>query len=220
MFIGHYAAALAAKVLAPRVSLGTLTCAALLADLMFPVLFLLGLERAHWHAVHTGIAPIAFDYFPFSHSLLALLLWGVLFGGLHYRWRRDWAAAAVLAALVVSHWLLDAVVHRPDLPLGLADQVRIGLGLWNSTVATLAVELSLLGGALMLYRRATRGLGLRRWPLWVFVGLLLAAYLLLIFAPQPADLRAVAWAGLTQWLFVAIAWWIDRLPVGFVLSPV
>ncbi|MCS7100853.1 MAG: hypothetical protein NZL99_04060 [Burkholderiaceae bacterium] len=162
---------------------------------------------------------IAFEHYPFSHSLLALMLWGPLLGFFHFVRRHDLATAAVLVALVASHWFLDAIVHRPDLPLAPGDPVRVGLGLWNSTAATLAVESSLFAGGLMLYQRATRRLGVRRWPLALYAVLLAGIFVALSLAPPPPNVQAIAWAGQSQWLLVALAWWVDRAPARVALSP-
>src|SRR5688500_398942 len=118
MFIGHFAAAMAAKRVAPGVSLGWLVAAAQLPDLLWPVLLLAGVERARIAPGDPAFTPLAFDHYPWSHSLLMVALWGALLAGLH-RWRRGGVAGGsiVLAALVVSHWVLDWVTHRPDLPL-------------------------------------------------------------------------------------------------------
>ncbi|MCX8004488.1 MAG: hypothetical protein N2688_05950 [Burkholderiaceae bacterium] len=219
MFLGHYAAALAGKALAPRASLGTLTCAAVFADLLWPTLVLLDLERVRIHPAQPGLTPLVFEHYPISHSLLTLVLWGAAVGAAYYARTRAAGAAAVIGALVASHWLLDAIVHRPDLPLAPDDPVRIGLGLWNSTAATLAVESSLFVGGLMLYQRATRGLGVRRWPLALYAVLLAAIFVALSLAPPPPNVQAIAWAGQGQWLLVALAWWVDRAPARVALSP-
>lgn len=211
MFLGHYAAALAAKALAPRASLGTLTLAAVFADLLWPALVLAGVERVRIHPAQAGPTALVFDYYPISHSLAALALWAAALGAAYYVRRRELGAALVVAALVVSHWPLDVVMHRPDLPLA-PRAASFGLGVWHSIAATVAVEASLLAGGLILYRRATRGLGLRRWPLVAFAALLAAVFVAHAFGPPPPSVAAIAWVGQAQWLLVAMAWWVDRVP--------
>ncbi|HXF47762.1 MAG TPA: hypothetical protein VNK91_16760 [Burkholderiaceae bacterium] len=218
MFLGHYAAALAAKALAPRASLGMLTCAAVFADLLWPTLLLLDLERVRIHPAQPGLTPLVFEHYPISHSLLALLFWSVALGTAYYARARAFGAAVVVGALVLSHWLLDAVVHRPDLPLAPGTTTLIGLGLWNSTAATFAVEGSLFVGGLMLYRRATRGPGSRRWPLALYAVLLAAIFVANSFGPPPPSVSAIAWVGQAQWLLVAMAWWVDRAPARTALA--
>ncbi|HWC66206.1 MAG TPA: hypothetical protein VG777_08990, partial [Thermoanaerobaculia bacterium] len=144
MFLGHWAVGFGAKKAAPRVSLGTLFLAAQLADLLWPVLVLAGVEKVEIRAGATPVNPLVFTRYPWSHSLAALALWGALFG-LAYRLIRGAPAraAAILAAVVVSHWVLDAFSHEPDVPVGPTGPV-VGLGLWRSLPATIAVEIVLL----------------------------------------------------------------------------
>lgn len=211
MFLGHYAVAIGAKRAAPRTSLGTLLAAAAFLDLVWPVLVLLGLERVAVAPGATAFTPLDFEHYPISHSLLMSVVWGAAFGGAYFLLRRERVGAAVLAALVISHWLLDAVVHRPDLPLTLGGDARIGLGLWNSISATLAVELAMFATGLWLYLGTTRardrigGLGFAAFVLFV-----LAIYAGAAFGPPPPSAAVVAWSDMGQWLVVLLAAWIDR----------
>jgi len=212
MFIGHFAAAMAAKRAAPGVPLGWLFAAAQLPDLVWPVLLLAGVERARVAPGDTAFTPLAFDHYPWSHSLLMIALWGLALAAL-YRWRRGGAAtgALVLAALVVSHWVLDWVTHRPDMPLLPGAGPRLGLGLWNSVAATLVVELLLFAAGVLLYARATRPRD--RTGRWAWAGLVVV--LLLLHAsnavsPPPPNMTAVAVGGLAMWLLVWWGAWADR----------
>ena len=210
MFLGHFGAGFGGKAAAPRVSLGTLFLAAQLLDLLWPTLLLVGLERVAIAPGATRVAPLDFVHYPISHSLLAVVLWAIAAGGAFWLARRSARGARAIAALVVSHWLLDLVVHRPDLPI-VPGGARLGLGLWHSLPATLLVELALFGLGLALYLRRTRArdragsLGL--WTLVVFLLLIYAANL---FGPPPPSVSAIAWAGQAQWLLVAWAYWLDR----------
>jgi len=212
MFLGHFGVALAAKRFAPRTSLGTLVLAAQFIDLLWPTLLLLGLERVRIEPGITRVVPLDFVHYPISHSLLAVVGWALLFGAAHLLRRRDARAAVVLALAVLSHWLLDAVAHRPDLPLYPGGAQLVGLGLWSSLGATLVVEFALFGLGLALYLRATRADRPRRWPLWAFVAFLVVAYLASVSGDPPPDVTALAWVGQSQWLLVAWAWWVDRQP--------
>ncbi len=208
MFIGHYGIALAAKRLAPRTSLGTLFLAAVLIDLVWPTLLLIGVERARIDTTLGGVTPLLFSHYPWTHSLLAVCVWSALLGGGHFAWVRDRRAALVVAGLVLSHWILDAIVHRPDLLLMPGGYWAIGFGLWRSAIATLVVELSVFGFGVLLYLRATAGE--RRWPLWTLVALLIVIYLGNLFGPPPPSIEAIAWVGHAQWLFVLAGFAIDR----------
>jgi len=144
MFMGHFGLAFGAKKAAPTVSLGTLFAACQFADLLWPTLLLLGYEHVEIQAGVTTMTPLNFVSYPYSHSLLALCLWGIAFGAIHFAIRRTRITAAVtIALLVVSHWLLDYVTHRPDMPLTLNGPQRLGLGLWNSVPGTLAAEFAI-----------------------------------------------------------------------------
>jgi hypothetical protein len=210
MFVGHYGLALAARRAAPRTSAGTLVAASVFLDLLWPVLLLLGLERV---AIAPGLLPAnALDFvsYPISHSLVTVMGWGLVFGGVVLAVSRSRTAAIVAAALVVSHWVLDLVVHRPDLPLWPGGPL-VGVGVWRSIPMTLIVELAVLGGGLALYLRATTprdrigSIG----P-WAFTVLLSLVWIASIFGPPPPDWQTVAWSANLQWLFVAMAAWVDR----------
>lgn len=211
MFLGHFGAGFAGKAAAPRVSLGTLFLAAQWVDLLWPALLLLGLERVEIEPGATRVTPLDFVSYPISHSLVAVVLWGLALGGLYWAARRSRRGALVVAALVVSHWVLDLVVHRPDLPLAPGAGGRFGLGLWDSLPATLVVELALLAAGLTLYLRRTRATDRRgSLLLWGLVVFLLAIYAANLLGPPPPSVAAIAWAGHAQWLLVAWGYWIDR----------
>ena len=211
MFLGHYAIAFAAKRAAPRTSLGALTFAAEFLDELWPVLLLLGVERVRIVPGLMAANPLDFTYYPFSHSLFAAVLWGVLIGAGYYAARRYRRGAWVLVALVVSHWFLDAPMHRPDLPLYPGSPVLVGAGLWRSVPLTLAIELTLFIAGLAIYLRATRALdAIGRWGLWLMVATLALIYFgSLVSAPPPSE-HALALSALGLWLFVPWSWWVDR----------
>ena len=140
MFIGHFGVALAAKKVAPRTSLGTLVMAAQFVDLLWPVFLLLGVERVIIAPGTTAVTPLDFISYPLSHSLLADLGWACLFAGIYKMVKRDSRGAVCLWFVVISHWLLDALSHQPDLPLYPGSSTYIGLGLWNSRLWTILVE--------------------------------------------------------------------------------
>lgn len=211
MFIGHYALGLMAKRAAPRASLGNLFIAPTLADLLWPIFLLLGLE--HVHAVPSTNPFLVgwFDDYPYSHSLFMLLVWGALFFYL-YRFRTgNKRGALVLGLLVVSHWVLDFITHRPDMPL-YPGGLKVGLGLWNSMTGTIVVESLMLLFGVASYLRATRARdGIGRWGFWSLVALLVIAYVGSIKTPPPTSITALAVGAIIfGWVFVLFAWWVDR----------
>ena len=211
MFVGHLALAFTAKSRTPRTSLGLLYAAAEGLDLLWPPLLILGIERVRIDPGNTPFTPLAFDAYPWSHSLLMSLLWGAILGGILWKRGAGGRATAWIGGLVVSHWFLDALSHRPDLPLWPGSSPMIGLGLWNSIPATIAIEGLLLAGGLALYLRATAGRDrIGSWGLGLFVALQVAMWLSGPFAAPPPSPAMVAWGSLVLWLFVAWAAWIDR----------
>jgi hypothetical protein len=211
MFIGHFGVAFGAKRAAPRVSLGTLFLAAQFVDLLWPVLLLLGVERVRIAPGITRVTPLDFEHYPISHSLLAVLGWAVLVGGAHFLLRRERRAALIVAALVLSHWVLDLLMHRPDLPLAPGATVLVGFGAWNSLPLTLLIEVPLFLAGLWVYARATVAKdGQGKWALRGLVAFLLVVHLANLFGPPPPDVAAIAWAGQLQWLLVLWAYWVDR----------
>jgi membrane-bound metal-dependent hydrolase YbcI (DUF457 family) len=210
MFIGHHAAAFAAKRVAPRVSLGTLFAAALLVDLIWPVLLLLGLEHVRIAPGITAFTPLDFYDYPITHSLLAVLGWSVAAAVIYRLVRKSTPDALVVGAAVLSHWVLDFVTHRPDLPLWPGGP-KVGLGLWQSVPATIVVEVALFVVTLVLYLRMTRARDRRgSIALWTLVGFLAVVYAANLVSPPPPDAKAIGWVGLAQWLFVPWGAWIDR----------
>lgn len=211
MFLGHFAAAFGAKRLAPRTSLGALFAAAQLPDVVWPWLVLGGAERVTIAPGDTAFTPLRFDSYPVSHSLATVALWGAAFGAVHFWRRRRTADALVLAALVLSHWLLDFVSHRPDMPLWPGGP-KLGLGLWNSVPATVLVELALFAAGLWLCASATRprdGVGRRGFA--GLAGLLLLIAVGNVLGPPPPSVEAIGWVGaIGGLLFVALAAWVDR----------
>ena len=210
MFIGHFAVGLAGRRLTPRVSLGTWFLSVQWLDLVWPILLLAGLEHVRIDPGNTALTPLDFYDYPITHSLVAVLGWSALFGGVFYARRRDLTGAALLGAGVASHWFLDALTHRPDLPLWPGGPM-VGLELWRSVPLTMAVETAMFAAGVAFYVRATRPLDRTgRIALWSLVGLLYALYLANIFGPPPPSLGALEGGALAAWLFVPWAYWIDR----------
>jgi len=211
MFIGHYALGFAAKRAAPAVSLGALFAACQFADLLWPTLVLLGVEHVEVVPGATVVTPLAFTFYPYSHSLLAVIVWAALFG-LGYRAVRHSgpAAALVLGALVVSHWVLDFTTHRPDLPLVFGEP-RVGLGLWNSFAGTIAVEGTLFVAGVAVYLRATRARDRTGTiALWAMIAFLALAHAANLAGPPPPSAIAVAWSAQALWILALWGWWVDR----------
>ena len=208
MFLGHFAVGLAAKRAAPSVSLGTWFLSVQFLDLLWPVFLLAGLEHVRVAPGITAFTPLDFYDYPFSHSLAATAVYGALVGGLWFVRGRRAAVALLLAAAVLSHWFLDALSHRPDMPV-LPHGPYVGVGLWNSVTATLTVELTVFAAGLLLYVRGGFA-GARRPTFWLLIGAMVAMYLGAAFGPPPPSVPALALSALAMWVIVIWAWRVDR----------
>jgi membrane-bound metal-dependent hydrolase YbcI (DUF457 family) len=217
MFIGHFAVGFGAKRAAPSVSLGTLFLACQLLDLVWPLLVLLGIEVVELAPGITAVTPLDFTFYPYSHSLVASVLWAFLFAAAYWLLNRPTLRApATLAAVVFSHWLLDVVSHRPDMPITLSGESKVGLGLWHSVPATLVVESALFFSGVYLYVRSTQARNRTgSYAFWALLAFLLIVYALNFFSSPPPSGEAVAGAALAMWLLVAWGYWVDhnRQPV-------
>ena len=211
MFIGHFGIAFAAKRAAPRTSLGTTFVAAQLADLLWPVFLLFGWEQVRITPSSNPFLTLEFTNYPWSHSLLMELAWGVAFGALYFVTTRYGRGAVVVALLVPSHWVLDLIVHKPDLPLYPGGAVRLGFGLWNSPVATVVVEGIVFIVGVTMYARGTQPSDRTgRWSFWGLVAFLILLYVVSSVSPPPTSVRALAWGALIGWPLTLWPWWVDR----------
>ena len=211
MFLGHYAVGLASKKFAPRTSLGVLIAAPILLDLLWPVFLLMGVESVSIGAAANPFLRLNFDSYPISHGLVAVIGWATLFASVYFGLTRYLAGAIVIWIGVASHWLLDYVVHRPDLPLSASSNRLLGLGLWNYRWQAIAVELLLLVLGVWVYVRETRARDkIGSYGLGAFVILLLGTYAGAAFGPPPSSVKKLAMVTLFTWLFIPWAWWFDQ----------
>lgn len=210
MFIGHNAVGFASKAAAPRASLGVLMAAPMLPDLLWPIFLLLGIEHVRIAPGATRWTPLDFTDYPWSHSLLMVLVQAVVFGGGYWLATHYARGGAIVALGVVSHWVCDFVMHRPDMPLW-PHGPRLGLGMWNYPAATVAIEGAMFVSATMLYRNTTKArdrIGtIAFWSLVIFLWML---YFAAGLGPTPQNVRQIAVVGLAGWLIPLWAWWIDR----------
>jgi hypothetical protein len=209
MFIGHYAVGLAAKKFAPRASMGALIAAPILLDLLWPVFLLFGWEHVSIEQNANPFLRLQFDSYPISHGLIAVIGWATLFASVYFGFTRYLAGTIVIWIGVVSHWLMDFVVHRPDLPL-YAHSRAFGLSLWNHRWLTIAIEMALFSVAIWTYQRQTRArdkIGL--YAFLAFLLFLLLAYAGACFGPAPSSVKKLAIVTLMGWLMIPWAWWFD-----------
>lgn len=192
MGIGHAAVALGTSRLEPRINVGLLIFAAFLADFLLGIFAVLGLERAHVPADYATRHYLTFT-FPYSHGMVPLLFWGTLLGAL-LCWldsRDRKRAFIVVAALVFSHFILDGLVHAPELPLLGENSPKIGLALWNHLPLELCLETLMALAGLAIYWKLSGGSKATRWGMTLFTALLTALTWTQLFAkqaPSPSQL--------------------------------
>jgi len=215
MFAGHIGAALAIGRAERRVNVGTFIFAALLLDVIFWSFVLLGWESVSIPADFAERHQADF-VFPYSHGLVASIAWSVI-AAVVFAWAAQsgaggWRAAALIAAAVFSHWLLDALTHQPELPLAGADSAKVGLGLWRNIPLALAVESTIVvAGLAMFLRGSTLSRG-RSLALAALTMVILAFTIAgMTVAPPPPSAFAMAASSLITLIVVcALAWWIGR----------
>jgi membrane-bound metal-dependent hydrolase YbcI (DUF457 family) len=212
LFIGHFAVGFAAKKVIPNTSLGTLFLASQFIDLLWPFFVIFGIERVAIDPGNTAFTPLDFIYYPFSHSLLGVLIWALIFGAVYYFIKKDFKTSLILGILVLSHWILDLITHRPDLPLFFGtDSLHVGLGLWNSIIGTVIIESLIFLVGVYFYISVTNAKNkVGTYSLWSLIIFLIIVYLLNLFGPPPESVDAIGYVGLSQWLLIAWAYWIDR----------
>lgn len=211
MFIGHFAVGFAAKRFAPRASLAPLLAAALFPDLLWPWLLLLGWERVRIDPGNTVFTPLDFAYYPWSHSLLMCGVWASAFAWIYHRMAHYRPGAIAIWIGVMSHWVLDWVTHRPDMPL-YPGGPRLGLGLWSSVTGTMVVEILMLAIGVGMYARTTRSVDrIGRYAFLLYVVLLLVLYVGDRSSAPPARVAEIVWPGIiAEATLLAWAWWFDR----------
>ncbi len=185
--------------------------APLLLDLLWPIFLITGLESVRIDPGNTRVTPLDLHDYPYSHSLLMAVVWSVVAAVVYWKAARYPRGALVIGAGVFSHWILDWITHRPDMPLYPGSSTRVGLGLWNSVVGTVLVEGTMFVAAVFLYARTTRprtragSVGL-----WLFASVLALLYAESLFGPPPPSVTALKYAALGAWLFVLWAASMDR----------
>jgi membrane-bound metal-dependent hydrolase YbcI (DUF457 family) len=211
MFIGHFAVGFAAKRLAPRTNLALLIAAALFLDILWPIFVLLGWEQVRIDPGNTRYVPLAFTYYPWSHSLVMSMLWATAFALIYYIATRYRPGALAIWIAVVSHWILDWISHGPDMPI-YPGGPRVGLALWNSIPGTMIVEFLMFAAGVGLYVAVTRACDrIGRYAFWAYVIFLLIAYVSARFSGLPPGVDQIAWLGIIlSAVLIPWAWWFDR----------
>ena len=212
MFVGHYGVSFAVKSVDKRIPLWLLFIAVQFVDVLWAIFVLTGIEKVRITPGITATNPLDLYYMPYTHSLVAALLWsGAGFIGYKASRRGASYAAFLVAAAVFSHWVLDLIVHRPDLPL-YDDTYKLGFGLWNYPALALALEASLLFGGVLLYLRASKAVSpIGTFGVPVFGILLLIVQGIVFFgAPPPSPSAAALTALLSYVVLAGVAYWLEK----------
>ena len=217
MVAGHYGVGFIAKALNNAIPLWVLFLAVQLVDVLWAIFVLLKIERARIIPGITPINPIDFYYMPYSHSLAAVIFWSIvaaIFSTRLVAARQRWPVATIVGAAVLTHWVLDVLVHRPILPL-YGDDLKVGMGLYFFPAAALGVELALLFGGIYLYLRTTKAPWPSHRPATIMLGFVITGLLSFVaFAPPLRKINAAATSALVTYLVLAgAAYWIERKPV-------
>jgi membrane-bound metal-dependent hydrolase YbcI (DUF457 family) len=210
MFIGHFAIGFTLKRFAPQTNLGWLIAAVCFLDLLWPVFLIAGLESVEIDPGNTAFTPLNFVSYPYSHSLAMAAVWSIVLGAIYFLISKYRAGSMAVGIGVVSHWFLDWLVHRPDLPLYPGSD-KFGLGIWNSVPATLTLEVAMFAAGLWIYLKTTRSIDRTgTYVLWVFVAFLVVSYIANVVGPPPPSPTALAFFAPLVWIYVALAWWADN----------
>jgi membrane-bound metal-dependent hydrolase YbcI (DUF457 family) len=213
MLVGHFAVGLTAKRFDPAVSLGTLVLAAVLADLLWCVFMIAGIEHVQFTSGMGAANYYQASDISMSHSLLMDALWGGLLAIAYFLRRRSLRSAWIIFGVVLSHWVLDWISHRPDMPIVPGVHKYFGLGLWSSTYAAVIIEGGFWLFAVILYARATRAKNRAGvYAYWAVVAVLTLAWYNNLAGPPPRDPHAAPVVSLAFFsLAVGWAYWMNRL---------
>ena len=204
MFVGHYGVSFATKKVDASIPLWVLFLAVQWLDVIWAPFVLLGIEKVRIVPGFTATNPLDLYYMPYTHSLVAALVWSAAAAGAYHLWRRASVRTSLLVALAVfSHWILDLVVHRPDLPL-YDNTAKVGLGLWDYPTLAFGLEAALLFGGIAAFLRARPT---RRGAIITFGVVMLGVQAYVFFGPPPASPAGVASTALAAYGFFALLIW-------------
>lgn len=212
MFIGHFGLSFAAKKAAPKVSLGTLFIATQFVDILWPILLALDIEQVAIVPGYTKSNGLDFLHFPYTHSLLAGVVWGAALALVYWLFKRDKRGAFVVGLCVLSHWFLDLLVHTPDLPLSPLGDSKFGFGLWNHVAISLSIETIIFFAGVYIYAVFTKAkTKAGKWGLWAFAVFLIIFNVSNTFGPPPNSIRVLCLSLVALMIFiVALAYWVDK----------
>jgi membrane-bound metal-dependent hydrolase YbcI (DUF457 family) len=213
MFVGHFGLSFAAKKVAPKVSLGTMFIATQFVDILWPFLLIFHVEKVAIVPNYTKTNALEFLYFPYTHSLLMGVVWGIVVGGIYWLIKKDKRGALIVGLGVLSHWLLDLIVHTADLPLTPFSDYKVGFGLWNQVLIAQIVEIALFLAGLYIYATFTKAKNkIGKWAFWSLAIFLLIFNFANTFGPPPPNSLMTLFVSsvVLMAIIAGLAYWVDR----------
>lgn len=212
MFIGHFGLSLGAKKIAPQVSLGTMFIATQFVDILWPFFLVTDVEQVAITPGYTKMNAFEFIHYPYTHSLLMGLVWGVVVGLIYFLIKKDLRGTVVIGLGVLSHWFLDLIVHVADLPLTPFGEAKFGFGLWNHVAITFILEGLIFFAGLYFYTSVTKPKNkIGSWGLWSLVTLLVLFSISSLFTPPPTGplMNLFISVVILMTILVGLAYWVD-----------
>ncbi|KAA3633518.1 MAG: hypothetical protein DWP97_08970 [Calditrichaeota bacterium] len=216
MFIGHYGVGFALKKFDSILSLGWLFIAVQLVDIFWTILIFFGIERVEIVPGITEANPLDFVYYPFTHSLVAFIIWSLIVGLIVYFGKiksslSKKSLSLLLGFGVFSHFILDLLVHRPDIPLMGTDSIKLGIGLWNYSALAYILEMVIfIGGVFIYFKSKKQFIKSKKIGLYIFTILLLVINLANLYGPPPENTQMIAVVGFISYiLFASFGFWVD-----------
>jgi len=209
MGVGHLAAGLMLKRVEPRINLGVLFFATLLLDFLLGVFYCIGIEKAYVPSNYSQLHYLTFS-FPYSHGLVASFIWSLLIF-LLAAWQRNSGIGIVLAIAVFSHFILDFIVHVPELPVVGPNSYKLGLGLWNHMTIALPAEILLVVIGLILYLNGLRSKSFRnKYGVVILMIFFSILTIMGMTSTEPPNINAVAISWIAAPLvFAGLGFWLD-----------
>jgi hypothetical protein len=212
MMVGHYGVSFAMKPTQQRIPLWVWFIAVQWLDIVWAMLVLLGVEKVRIVPGFTQAIPLDLYYMPYTHGLPGAIVLSLVFGFVAslFTSGNRWLTTVLVAAASFSHWVLDLIVHPPDLPL-YDNAAKVGFGLWRHVAVSLPLELVILGfGAWIYVRNVKFASHASRYKFWGFIALLAVLQLYANFGPPPASAVELAVTGLASFaILAAIAGWVE-----------
>jgi membrane-bound metal-dependent hydrolase YbcI (DUF457 family) len=213
VFVGHYGPSFAAKAMKKAIPLWVLFVAVQFLDVLWSIFVLLGIEKVRIVPGITATNPLDLYYMPYTHSLIGAILWSLVATFIYYGFRKTdgYGAATFVGAAVFSHWVLDVLVHRPDMPL-YDNSFKIGLGLWNYPLLAFLLEIAFMFSGMYFYLKTTQSTSrIGRYGMVTFgFAMVIVQFVVFFGPPLSSDKIAAITALFWYFVFAAVAYWLEK----------